>query len=290
MAERCSESSRAADEPLAGTAPAERAFLCVEQQPPWGHDAVRESTLDADVAERLLERAGAGGVRVLLVRPAGNGRAERRRVFLSWTGPGAFLVEHEVVDAGGLLELDLAALGRGERPAAGTDRAEPLFLVCTNGRRDECCARYGCEAAGALAAALPEDAWECTHLGGHRFAATMLALPTGYCYGRLDDDSVVAAAVALRDGELAVDLLRGRSGLHPALQAAEVAVRRALDLRGVDDVVPLALDGARVVVEARGERLVVEVAERPVAPVRASCGKEPAGGTAWVAVGVPQPV
>jgi hypothetical protein len=290
-AERCSASSLAAGEPLAGTAPAERAFLCVEQQPPWGRDAVRESGLDRDVAERLLERARHAGVRVLLVRPALDGRPPRRRVFLSWTGPDGFLVEHEVGEPRELLGLDLEALGRGARPAIGAGRAAPLFLVCTNGRRDACCARHGCAAAAALAAELPGDAWECTHLGGHRFAATMLALPSGYCYGRLDEMTAVEAARELRAGELAVERLRGRAGLHPALQAAEVAVRDALGLRGLGEVEPLELGGdGRAIVEARGERLAVRMEERVTAPLRASCGREPEPERAWVAAEPPRPL
>ena len=40
----------------------------------------------------------------------------------------------------------------------------------------------------ALARVFPDEVWECTHLGGHRFAPTALVLPTGYSYGRLDQE------------------------------------------------------------------------------------------------------
>ena len=35
---------------------------------------------------------------------------------------------------------------------------------------------------------------EVSHLGGHRFAPTMLVLPTGYAYGRLDLDTALEIA------------------------------------------------------------------------------------------------
>ena len=283
---QCADASRAAGEPMGGTAPVERAFLCIEQPPPWGRDAVRESGLDPVLVDELLARAGQAGVRVLLVRPAANGRPARRRALLASAGPNPFLVEHGLASVDELLELDLDALARGERPNVGTLRAEPQFLVCTNGRRDACCARYGRVAASALAGRLPNDAWESSHLGGHRFAATMLALPSGFCFGRLDEGSVVAAAEALRRGELLLGSLRGRAGQHPALQAAEIAVRSRLDLRGVDDVRPVSLDPAgHATLMVRREPMSLSMTERGLdSPVTPSCGKEPEPGSAWVPV------
>ncbi|MFF9667034.1 sucrase ferredoxin, partial [Streptomyces althioticus] len=53
--------------------------------------------------------------------------------------------------------------------------------------------------AAELAAAGHSEVWEVTHLGGHRFAPTMLVLPYGYAYGRLTPESakdVLAATAA----------------------------------------------------------------------------------------------
>ena len=52
-----------------------------------------------------------------------------------------------------------------------------MWLVCTNGKRDACCARDGLPVARALAALRPDEAWECSHLGGHRFAANVALAP-----------------------------------------------------------------------------------------------------------------
>ena len=41
-----------------------------------------------------------------------------------------------------------------------------MVLVCTHGTRDACCAVRGRPIVAALARALPEQVWECTHLGG----------------------------------------------------------------------------------------------------------------------------
>jgi hypothetical protein len=60
---------------------------------------------------------------------------------------------------------------------------EPIYLVCTHGRHDACCAVRGRPVAAALAAAYPERTWECSHIGGDRFAANVVrtACSTGMC-------------------------------------------------------------------------------------------------------------
>ncbi len=286
----CVASSYAAGEPLAGTAPRERAYVCVEQPPPWGYDAVRES-LPRKVADELLARARTSAVRVLIVRSAVRGDAPRGRVFFAWTGAEPFLVEQQLSSPEELLELDLPSLAAGIPPEGARERDEPMFLVCTNGRRDVCCARYGRAAAAALAEQLPSETWESSHLGAHRFAATMLALPAGFCFGRLDPETVVDVALALRRGEVRNEFVRGRVGIHPALQVAETAVRAELDACRVGDVVPTALENGRVAwLDTPAGQIRIDVAEHEFGPRRSSCGDDPIAATSWTVAGRPERV
>lgn len=62
-------------------------------------------------------------------------------------------------------------------------REQPLFIACTNGQRDPCCAKYGMPAYKALAQHAGELAWQSTHLGGCRFAGNMACFPHGIYYG-----------------------------------------------------------------------------------------------------------
>ncbi|MDC3002011.1 hypothetical protein OA174_05370 [Actinomycetota bacterium] len=101
---------------------------------------------------------------------------------------------------------------------------EAWEFVCTHGKRDVCCATSGRGYALARQAAAPDaHVWECSHLGGHRFAPTCLFLPSGRLYGRLD-----AAGFYPAGSEPSADFLRGASYLSPAAQAADQAVRFAL--------------------------------------------------------------
>ena len=105
---------------------------------------------------------------------------------------------------------------------------ELLFCVCTHGKHDACCAEKGRPVAAALAAAYPEETWEVSHIGGDRFAGNALVLPYGLYLGRLDPESAVAAAADVLGGRLPLEVLRGRSCLPMAAQAAEIALFRHL--------------------------------------------------------------
>ncbi len=95
-----------------------------------------------------------------------------------------------------------------------------MVLTCTNGKRDLCCAVRGRPVAEALAALPGWDSWESTHLGGHRFAATIMLLPTGDMFGWLDQRSAVTALERFDAGQLLLSHYRGRSGQPVPAQAA----------------------------------------------------------------------
>jgi hypothetical protein len=108
----------------------------------------------------------------------------------------AFYVETE----SDLLALDLVALAAEDPAYADHIRAEPLFLTCTHGRRDKCCARYGLPVYEGLAQYAGADVWQSSHLGGHRLAANLVALPPGSHHGRVTPDSAAALIDAYRAG------------------------------------------------------------------------------------------
>ncbi|WP_327288328.1 sucrase ferredoxin [Streptomyces sp. NBC_01198] len=233
----CTTASAELGEPVAATAATARTWLLIEQPGPWGRKALTGSRLDPAVG-RALDRAADGtGVRVALIRRPGRHAdlhtAARRRVFLGHTAPGdAWIRTDTLADAADLAELDFAALGAGSHGGFGTAHVgPPLALVCTNGRRDRCCAVHGRPLAAELAASGGADAWEITHLGGHRFSPTMLVLPYGYTYGRVDGRLAKNVLEAARTGRVVLDGCRGRSAWDRPGQAADLAVRA---LAGVD--------------------------------------------------------
>lgn len=268
----CAERSEALGEDPSGTAPEERAVLVIEQSGPWGRDAVSESGL-RPVADELDARAKAAGVRIQVVRRITRRYVgERRGVWLAGVAPGErFLERLEVGDPAELLDLPLGVVPMG----AGEPVDGPLLLCCTHSTRDPCCARRGLPLHRALGAAGGEP-WHASHLGGHRFAATMAALPLGVWLGRVPAQDAAEVVALLREDRLPLPYLRGLAGRPAAVQAAEIAVRRHTGLDGIDDLVVDRREGDHVVLTARdGRRFAVTVRHVPTGEVRAvSCGPD----------------
>jgi hypothetical protein len=232
---RCSAASAELSEPLAGTASTVRAFLLVETAGPWGVDAVRDSRLPPEVKQRLGDLEREHRVRPLLVRRHGRtDKTSGARVFAAVTRDVHPWVETaRLGDVRELLDLDLSTLGRGVRPGL-TPHEEPLFLVCTHGRHDACCAERGRPLCAALAASAADQTWEVSHIGGDRFAANVLVLPHGLYYGRLEPGDAAEFTRTHLEGELDLTHLRGRSAFPFSVQAAEIYLRRHTGELAVD--------------------------------------------------------
>ncbi|MGW2252724.1 sucrase ferredoxin [Kitasatospora sp. NPDC001660] len=285
----CATQSRELSEPLTATAAVATTWLLVEQNGPWGAKALGESHLDPATG-RALESAAAGtGVRVALIRRPGRHAdclpTSRHEVIVAHTVPGRGWVRRAgVADPAELLELDFAALGVGDHTGFGTEHVGgPVALVCTNGRRDRCCALLGRPLAADLAAAGHSEVWEVTHLGGHRFSPTMLVLPSGYAYGRLTAETAKEVLAATAAGHMVPEWSRGCSGWDRPGQAADHAVRLAIGETRVDALTAAQRpDGEGrwlvTVLHADGRAWEVDVIEGRSEPPRPeSCGK--AAGT-----------
>lgn len=304
----CSEDARDAGEPLAGTAPLASAWIVIEQPGPWGRDALADSHLPADVAQHLAG-AKAHGVSVLLARhpdrPERTGRSARH-VWVARSVAGGHLLRHGVLDELGVITTwDLAGIGAGSLPAIGAMDAAPVTFVCTHSGRDRCCAVHGrALITGLLADVEPparERIWECSHIGGHRFAPVMLTLPSGSVHGRLDGPLAREVVERSLRHEVEVGTLRGQSGFVPPFQVAVIEVMRATGSASDDlfdallvtegRAVPLRpgrpLDEALSVVEAEvrhrdGTAWRVVLERHPLDRLRLeSCDKEPVAGHRW---------
>jgi sucrase/ferredoxin-like protein len=240
----CADATLMRGEPIAASALHCRRFLLLEVPGPWGRSALDESHMEAGVARGLADAADANDVRVVLIRRPGRhpGAGDQPRN-LAWaiadTSPGT-----EGVWWGSwqrpadLLGLDLAAALPASARGTGPQR---VALVCTNGKRDRCCAVRGRPVAAAIADATGWDAWESSHLGGHRFAATALLLPSGDMFGQLAPDSAVEVLRQFDAGRIVPAHYRGQCAQPVAAQAAlhTAAVRLGDFRRGAIEVASL---------------------------------------------------
>ena len=240
---RCADAALARGEPIAASAGRYSRYLLLEVPGPWGAAALDERHMGARVAGWLARAAAAANANVLLIRRPGRQRpaaASAGSAGSAGSAPRAWAMADTAPEAervlwgswdtpDDLLRLDLAA----PLPVtAGDSGPQRVALICTNGKRDQCCAIRGRPVAETLAAAPGWDSWESTHLGGHRFAATVMLLPTGDMFGRLDQPTAVAAVERFDAGQFLLSHYRGRSGQPlPAQAALHAAAVRLGDLR-----------------------------------------------------------
>ncbi|MGW0997031.1 sucrase ferredoxin [Streptomyces sp. NPDC002523] len=286
---RCATVSRSLDEPVSGTAATATTWLLLEQPGPWGAKALTSSHLDPTLGRALEAAAEGTGVRIALIRRPGRhadpGPPPIRQVYAAHTVPGkVWLHSATTRDPSLLLGLDFAALGAGDHRSFGSalggrpDTGDPLALVCTNGKRDRCCALLGRPLAAELAASGVQGVWEVTHLGGHRFAPTVLVLPYGYAYGRAEARIVKEALHGAQEGRVVVEECRGRSAWERPGQAAELAVRGVAGEYAADVLSVVRSEGAAprwevTVAHADGRGWCVTVAQAAGLPPRQeSCG------------------
>lgn len=212
-------------------------WILLEQPGPWGRNAVLESRLPDAAARQLWSLGHRLGARVLLLRR--HGRAVRHgpvAAYAAVTFARRSWIESFTLDRPeDVLDLNLEGLRHGA-PVGGSPMDEPLFLVCTNGRHDPCCAVYGRPLAAALSQAFGDAVWECSHIGGDRFAGNLLCFPHGICYGRLAPKDAVGVAKLHREGFIDLGHYRGRSAYSFPVQAAEYFIRREQRLNRIQDL------------------------------------------------------
>jgi hypothetical protein len=269
----CSEHDRT--EPLWGTADTVDVWLCLEYRPVWKARALTDNGLHVATRRWLDETVAAFEARGLkarcqFVRQPGSERAETRLLVTTAGRTRQF----SGVGYGFLEGLDLAAeLDPARGRQGGTIEPDgPLYLVCTNGQRDLCCARFGLPVYAALRERVGDRVWQVTHLGGHRFAPNVLTLPDGCLYGRVSEASVDDFVARVEAGDVDFPHLRGRTCYSPAVQAAEAALaRQGLRLLHVSDA-----DGATTVsfADAHERRSVTLVRSATPRRVLKSCGDE----------------
>jgi hypothetical protein len=277
---RCSTAARHRGDPLPGSAPTALRWLLVEHPGPWAAQPLETAPLAGQIGTEVERIAATSRAKVLLVRrpgsrPSTSGAHTWAAVDTArgtWVR-GSWRTASDVVNAAHALGGDLAA---SETPCPR------IVLVCTHGTRDACCAVRGRPIVAALAREWPEEVWECTHLGGHRFAGTLLSLPDGVCFGRLDTDTAPRVLAAHAEGRTPAQFLRGVTRHEPVAQAAVAAVLAAHGPASATDATPrvVSQDGEHHVVEVLGDgalpdRCLVDVTVEQLSDAPLSCAAEP---------------
>ncbi|AHW63268.1 Hypothetical protein CGLY_04100 [Corynebacterium glyciniphilum AJ 3170] len=234
----CSDITR---EPLPGTVKTGRLIVAVEYPHGWGRDILDGDALGKDLAGQVKRWLKKYRAQLQFIRRPGRagqvsaGEDSAAVAFIADAGATPPTLERLELPGGvrDLLEVDLSAPGA----VPGAMRVDhPLLLVCTHGKRDQCCAVKGRPMAAALAERYGgdtgENVWESSHTKGHRFAPSMILLPHNYSFGDLDVPGASAMMEAVADGRLPVTGNRGRGTFDSPGQVAELAVAALLESQG----------------------------------------------------------
>jgi hypothetical protein len=226
---------------MLATASQVQGWVLVEVRGAWGEDAIHRSALGEHVPADWKDQLKRRHVRAVCIRS--HLRAQTQNVRLYACGvrrPGRGAAPLWTRDVPSLADvvaaMDDLRLHRDE--ATGWRRVDhKIILVCTNSRHDQCCANRGRPLIRALRETRWADqVWECSHIGGDRFAANVVVLPDSIYFGRVEPDSVVSLLEMLDAGRIDLDRFRGRTSLSLAEQAVEYFVRHELGVDGLDAV------------------------------------------------------
>lgn len=261
----CSELSRRAGERSMGTASTGAVWFLLEYPHGWGRHAFEESALPTEVKHFFKDTlARIRHSRLLFIKTDRGRRDARMNLFVVRCRERApFIVRLRLEKYFDALKYDLAAIAAGRDLQGGETCEEPLFLVCTHGRRDKCCAKFGQPLYNALREQTGDCVWQSSHVGGDRFAGNLVCFPHGLFYAHATPEAGRRVVDEYRAGRILTEGFRGRACYSHFIQAAEAFVREETGLKGVEELHFLSAhlegaDASRVRFEARADGRVHE--------------------------------
>lgn len=235
----CSQLSRGVEENTFGTASVGEVWLLVEYTEPWGPHALNDSRLSSEVKNylnQLIRRIPRS--RLLFIKQERRKQSSFNFFIIRARERNPFIVRFELDDYEKLREryLDVAAVAAGEKTEGGEIVKEPLYLVCTHGKRDKCCAKFGFPIYKTVREARDGLVWQSSHVGGDRFAANLLCFPHGLFYAHVTEESAHLVVNRYEEGQLVLEKFRGRACYPYPVQAADFFIRRETGLAGINEL------------------------------------------------------
>jgi len=291
----CSSASRSIVESLAGTVKPTDIFFLIETNATgyggWGHEIVKTIANEGDFAPYVQHLYNVPRAKVLLIRQP---QANEKNFYIAITNQAQPKLYHTMLSSyDDLLNVDIASVAPDSVPVIGGQpmtEIDELYAVCTNGKHDACCSTFGIPVYNAMVQHAGADkVWQVSHIGGHRFAATLIAFPHGIQYGYLDPMNAEEVVTNHRAGYILTHKYRGRgaygnAGLdvapHQVVEVAEHHIREQEKKYKIDDLMFHKIEKIAdmtwrvTLVDADGKHYQAEV-ERSMVVTQTSCGEEP---------------
>ncbi|MGD1873515.1 MAG: sucrase ferredoxin [Mastigocoleus sp.] len=228
----CSDNSRKVGENIIGTASNNETYILIECPQPWVSNAFASKWVPENLNVLVKEvKQSKLPIKFLLIANNSSHKVnkttlliyEKKKGFISGYSKREFQLE----------SIEQAAItfkkwfaGKSV-PYEVESNIKRDILICTHGSHDKCCARYGNPFyfyGSQMISDLGWDEvriWKSSHFGGHRFAPTMIDLPDGRYYGRLDNNSFESVLSHTGNIENLKNQYRGWGILPKPLQVME---------------------------------------------------------------------
>ena len=229
----CAAQSRASGERIFGTVAQIESWLLLEYSGPWGRHAIEASRLAPDVKKwlhgiknteprnrQLLVRQGhssSGPFRCFVVRSCA---AQPRVASLGFS-------DYRELAGTDLVHLEASPDARQE--------PRPIYTVCTHGTHDRCCSKFDLPVYEALRRLAGDRVWQCSHVGGDRFAANVVLFPYGIYYGHVAPEDVPELVARSECGDILLRNYRGRCCFPRVAQVGEFLVRSQSRRMGIEE-------------------------------------------------------
>jgi hypothetical protein len=234
----CSDNSRNAQEDMIGSATNCDTYVLIECRPPWAAEPFDTKWLPENLRKLQLEIKKAKlSVKFLLIANNESHKANNTTLLIYQAQKGTNNInninnsysKHEFLlpsleEVAGVVKKCLAGGNSAYEVEAIASRD---ILVCTHGSRDRCCARYGnpfyYHAQSTIADLGLKNIrlWKSSHIGGHRFAPTMIDLPQGRYYGGITQEYFQSILTRSGDIDLFNQIYRGWGMFPESLQVLE---------------------------------------------------------------------
>jgi len=224
----CSISCQQSGEPLAGTAPfAKHIIFITWPKKFWEYEALdSKGGFPTGLKKWMKEKSKISGK--ISIRLASRAKLENDKVKI-FIYPGkryySNILPKEIPE---VLESNFQ---HHTSPifSCGKFEQDQIF-ICTHGRHDKCCAKFGQKLADQMRYHVQKqkssiEVWESSHLGGHRFAATMIDFPSGRVFGRMTPNEIPKFLESRKRGHVYSSAYRGALFLPELEQVAETHVQ-----------------------------------------------------------------
>lgn len=228
----CSDNSRQLGEDIIGSVSNYKTYILVECPPPWKFEAFDSKWVPENLRLLVHEIKNAKlPINFLLIANNSSHQVDHKTllIYQKQDGLSSGYQKREFC----LENLEQAASvinkwlwDRNSNYEIKTTATRDI-LVCTHGSHDRCCSRYGnpfyYQAKNIVCDLNLENVrlWKSSHIGGHRFAPTLIDLPEGRYYGNLDAETFKSILTRTGDIRCLEKVYRGWGILPKPIQVLE---------------------------------------------------------------------